>query len=72
MYSVTIYKTNRSKAICDPGDEVIVFKPYYFNNLMALQMANVDVVYAPTDENYFPILDQIPFTKKTKMMVIQD
>jgi aspartate/methionine/tyrosine aminotransferase len=29
--------------ICDAGDEVIIFKPYYFNHLMALQLINAKV-----------------------------
>ncbi len=28
-------------AICDPNDEIIVIKPYYFNHMMALQLSNV-------------------------------
>jgi hypothetical protein len=29
--------------ICDVGDEVIIFTPYYFNHLMALQLINAKV-----------------------------
>ncbi|MBN1938433.1 MAG: aminotransferase class I/II-fold pyridoxal phosphate-dependent enzyme, partial [Candidatus Aminicenantes bacterium] len=30
--------------LADPGDEVILFRPYYFNNLMALQMLGLKPV----------------------------
>ncbi len=39
-------------AILDPGDEVILPVPYYFNHEMAIAMANARPVLAPTDENY--------------------
>lgn len=29
--------------LCDAGDEVIVFTPYYFNHVMALQLINAKV-----------------------------
>jgi aspartate/methionine/tyrosine aminotransferase len=29
--------------VCDVGDEVIIFTPYYFNHLMALQLINAKV-----------------------------
>ncbi|MHB8054691.1 MAG: pyridoxal phosphate-dependent aminotransferase [Candidatus Aminicenantales bacterium] len=31
-------------ALADPGDEVILFKPYFFNNLMALQLLGLKPV----------------------------
>ena len=39
-------------AITDPGDEVILPTPFYFNQEMAIVMANCRPVVAPTDENY--------------------
>lgn len=39
-------------AITDPGDEVILPTPFYFNQEMAIAMANCRPVVAPTDENY--------------------
>jgi aspartate/methionine/tyrosine aminotransferase len=39
-------------AIADPGDEVILQTPYYFNHEMAIAMANCRPVLAPTDDNY--------------------
>ncbi len=39
-------------AITDPGDEIILPTPYYFNHEMAVTMANCRPVLVPTDENY--------------------
>jgi aspartate/methionine/tyrosine aminotransferase len=43
---------NAVLAICDPGDEVILPTPYYFNHEMAITMASCRPVLVPTDENY--------------------
>jgi len=56
--------------LCDPGDEVIIFHPYYFNHLMAIQLAKAIPVICPTTSEYIPELDNITFTSKTKMLVI--
>lgn len=39
-------------AITDPGDEVILPLPYYFNQEMAIRMVGCTPVLVPTDENY--------------------
>lgn len=39
-------------AIADPGDEVILPVPYYFNHEMAIVMANCRPVLVPTDARY--------------------
>lgn len=39
-------------AITDPGDEVILLTPYYFNHLMALQIANASPVLVATDAQF--------------------
>ncbi|WP_208110054.1 pyridoxal phosphate-dependent aminotransferase [Methylocaldum gracile] len=39
-------------AIADPGDEIILPLPYYFNQEMAIRMLNCTPVFVPTDENY--------------------
>lgn len=39
-------------AICDPGDEVIIPVPYYFNHEMALGMANIVAVPVQTLPNF--------------------
>lgn len=43
---------NAVLAITDPGDEIILQLPYYFNHEMALAMASCRAVLVPTDENY--------------------
>lgn len=43
---------NAVLAITDPGDEVILNLPYYFNHEMAITMADCTVVCVPTDDNY--------------------
>jgi aspartate/methionine/tyrosine aminotransferase len=43
---------NAVLAITDPGDEVILQTPYYFNHEMAIVMAGCQPVLVPTDENY--------------------
>ncbi len=39
-------------AICDPGDEVILPVPYYFNQEMALVLAHARPVLAPVGDGY--------------------
>jgi aspartate/methionine/tyrosine aminotransferase len=43
---------NAVLAITDPGDEVILQAPYYFNHEMAVCIASCKPVLVPTDENY--------------------
>jgi aspartate/methionine/tyrosine aminotransferase len=43
---------NAVLAITDPGDEIILNLPYYFNHEMAVTMADCKTVCVPTDENY--------------------
>jgi aspartate/methionine/tyrosine aminotransferase len=58
-------------AICDPGDEVILPTPYYFNHEMAITMANCRPVLVPTDENYQLQPERIAaaLTDKTRAVV---
>ena len=58
-------------AITDPGDEVILQTPYYFNHEMAITMANARPVLARTQDNYQLDLDAIraAITQKTKAIV---
>ena len=62
---------NAVLAICDPGDEVILPAPYYFNHEMALMMANCRAVIVPTDDNYQlqPDLIAAAITAKTRAIV---
>lgn len=43
---------NALLAICDPGDEIILPLPYYFNQEMAIRMLNCTPVPVPTDGAY--------------------
>jgi aspartate/methionine/tyrosine aminotransferase len=43
---------NAVLAITDPGDEVILPAPYYFNHEMAIVMAGAKAVGVPTDDDY--------------------
>lgn len=62
---------NALLAIADPGDEIILNVPYYFNHEMAITMANCKPVLVPTDENYQlqPELIAQAITKKTRAVV---
>src|SRR6185369_17079054 len=44
--------TNAILAITDPGDEIVLQTPYYFNHEMAVTMASCRPVLVTTDENY--------------------
>ncbi len=43
---------NAVLAITDPGDEVVLNLPYYFNHEMAITIADCKAVCVPTDESY--------------------
>lgn len=62
---------NAVMAITDPGDEVILQTPYYFNHEMAVQMANCRPVLVDTDEHYQLRLDAIreAITPRTRAIV---
>ena len=58
-------------AIADPGDEIILPLPYYFNQEMAVRMLNCTPVAVPTDANYQLQLDALraAITEKTRAIV---
>jgi aspartate/methionine/tyrosine aminotransferase len=39
-------------AVTDPGDEVVLPVPYYFNHEMAVRIAGAEPVFVPTDDAY--------------------
>lgn len=45
---------NAVLAVTDPGDEVILLTPYYFNHEMAVTMAGCRAVLVATDKNFQP------------------
>lgn len=58
-------------AITDPGDEVILQTPYYFNHEMAVCIASCKSVLVPTDQNYqlLPDAIQAAITSRTRALV---
>ena len=62
---------NAVLAVADPGDEVILQAPYYFNHEMAVVMAGCRPVVAPTDARYQLQVDAIAaaITPRTRAIV---
>ena len=62
---------NALLAVADPGDEIILLAPYYFNHEMAITMASCRAVIVPTDENYQlqPARIEAAITKNTRAVV---
>jgi aspartate/methionine/tyrosine aminotransferase len=62
---------NAVLAICDPGDEVILLSPYYFNHEMAIALASAVPVPVPVDERLQPDLPAIEaaITERTRAIV---
>ncbi len=58
-------------AVADPGDEVILQTPYYFNHEMAVVMAGCQPVVVPTDRRYQLQADAIEaaITPRTRAVV---
>ena len=62
---------NAILAIADPGDEIILPIPYYFNHEMAVTMAGCRPVLVPTDGEYRLRLDALEaaITPRTKAIL---
>jgi aspartate/methionine/tyrosine aminotransferase len=62
---------NAVLAVTDPGDEIILNLPYYFNHEMAIAIADCKAVCVPTDENYQlqPDLIEHAITDRTRAVV---
>jgi aspartate/methionine/tyrosine aminotransferase len=62
---------NAVLAICDPGDEVVLLTPYYFNHEMAIALASCRAVCVPTDGNFHPRVGAIEaaLTPRTRAIV---
>lgn len=62
---------NAVLAVTDPGDEIILNLPYYFNHEMAVTIADCKAVCVPTDENYQlqPSLIEQAITSRTRAVV---
>ena len=59
------------QVIADPGDEIILLTPYYFNHEMAVRLANAKPILIPTQNNYHPDIDAIKnaISNKTRAIV---
>jgi aspartate/methionine/tyrosine aminotransferase len=62
---------NAVLAVADPGDEVILQTPFYFNHDMAIVMAGCRTVAVPTDERYQlrPDAIEAAITPRTRAVV---
>jgi aspartate/methionine/tyrosine aminotransferase len=62
---------NAILAITQPGDEIILNTPYYFNHEMAIRMINCEPILVATDDNYQPKIDNLvqAINSKTKAIV---
>ncbi len=62
---------NAVLAIADPGDEIVLLTPYYFNHEMAVALAGCRAVCVPTDRDFQPRLDAIgaAITRRTRAVV---
>ncbi len=62
---------NALLAIADPGDEIILLVPYYFNHEMAVAMLNCRARLAPLDSEYQIDLDALAaaITDRTRAIV---
>ena len=62
---------NAVLAISDPGDEVILLRPFFFNHDMALGLAGARTIVVDTDDNYQPIVERIAaaITPRTRAVV---
>ena len=58
-------------AVTEPGDEVILLVPFYFNHEMAIQMAGCTPIRVPTDDRYQLDADAIrrAITPRTRAIV---
>ena len=50
---------NAILSITRPGDHVLVLSPYYFNHVMAVQLAGCKPVIIDTDRDYQPIVERL-------------
>lgn len=58
--------------LADPGDEVILFRPYYFNNLMALQLLGVTPVLidVEADGTIDPAAVRRKINRRTRALIV--
>lgn len=63
---------NAILCITRPGDHVLVLSPYYFNHVMAIQLAGCKPIVVDTDRSYQPLVERMgeKITKRTKALVL--
>jgi len=60
-------------ALLDAGDAAVIFRPYYFNHLMAIQMTNAKPLEVPmTAETFLPRVDALEdlFSKRNDVRLV--
>lgn len=50
---------NAAAAVCDPGDDMVLLSPYYFNHFMTLDMLGVGHRICPSDDFFLPDVNKI-------------
>lgn len=62
---------NALLAITSPGDEIILIAPYYFNHLMAIELAGCKAVVLPPSEKFIPDVEKIEekISERTRAIV---
>eukprot|EP00299_Pterocystis_sp_00344_P014797 c7351_g1_i2.p1 GENE.c7351_g1_i2~~c7351_g1_i2.p1 ORF type:complete len:409 (+),score=93.18 c7351_g1_i2:115-1227(+) len=63
---------NLALTLCDSNSKAVLFAPYYFNHIMALQMTSCVPLIAPTDQNLLPDVEWLRnnMTSDVKMVTI--
>ncbi|EME31434.1 aspartate transaminase [Galdieria sulphuraria] len=56
--------------LCSPGDEVILFRPYYFSHYTACLLAGVKPVVVDTDSEFLPQPQGLRISVNTKLVVV--
>jgi aspartate/methionine/tyrosine aminotransferase len=59
-------------AIAEPGDQVVVVEPFYFNHDMWLRVQGIEVAHVPTGEDQLPDVDRVAatITDRTRAIVV--
>ncbi len=62
---------NTVLVLAEPGDEIILLSPYYFNHVMALEMLGMKPVIVQTGEDHLPDVEDLKeaITPRTKALV---
>ncbi|MFW3146637.1 MAG: aminotransferase class I/II-fold pyridoxal phosphate-dependent enzyme [Thermoplasmatota archaeon] len=63
---------NAAASICDPGDEMVLIGPYYFNHRMTLDVLGVNFTVSRADDGHIPLPDDISssISERTRAVVL--